>query len=147
MSIRTPHDTHRGWVLRSALDRKVRTKAYTYFDKPATPKASWYRPIGRPAVPNTVLVEDIPSAIRASEYMTAVALLGTNVPKDAAMEIAEHKRGRIIVALDADATAQAIRLAADNALLWGDVGVAILTKDLKDMTEEELCTTINKMPS
>ena len=143
MSVRSPQDTHRGWVLRSACDRPVTTKAYSYVDE-GQPKASWYRT--RTAGP-TVLVEDIPSAVRASEYVNAVALLGTGVSPPVALEIAERRTGRVIVALDADATAQAIRLAQKHALLWGDVSVAILTKDLKDQTEEELCETISRMPT
>ena len=145
MSIRSPQNTHRGWVLRHIGPRPVRTKAYTYFCKPGTPKASWYTQRGSP---NMVLVEDIPSAVRASEYMTAVALMGTRVTEDVALEIAEHRPpGKVVVALDADATAEGIEIARRFGLLWDDVGVAILTKDLKDQTEEELCQTIQNFPS
>ncbi len=145
MSIRSPQNTHRGWVLRVRPDNKwARTKAYTYFEQAGTPKASWYKTLPHA---NTVLVEDVPSALRAAPYMNAVALLGTNVSEEAAYEIAEHQTGRVIIALDADATTQAIRLAQEYRLIWRDVGVAILTKDLKDQTEEELWETINRMPS
>lgn len=144
MSIRSPQDTHRGWVLRSACDRRVRTKAYTYFEEPDTPKASWYRKrIDGP----TVLVEDIPSAVRMAEYYNCAALLGTGVTPSTAEEIAERRTGRVIVALDADATIQSIRLANKWRLLWEDVFVLVLTKDIKDQTEEELCATLRRIPS
>lgn len=144
MSIRTPQDTHRGWVLRSALDRPVRTKAYTYFDQPNVPKASWYRQrIEGP----TILVEDIPSAVRVSQYYNACALLGTGVTPATAEEIAERRTGQVIIALDADATIEAIRLANKWRLLWGDVFVLVLQKDFKDKTEEEICATLKRIPS
>ena len=85
----------------------------------------------------TVIVEDIPSAARAARYGNAIALLGTGVGADYAGEIAAH-RTRIVWALDADATAQALRLQRRYSLLFEESYVKVLRCDLKDMPEEEL---------
>lgn len=107
-------------------------KALTYLEE--RPGLSWYR--NASPLP-AVLVEDIPSAIRAARYRTAVALLGTNTTREGIAEIAAHCRS-VVWALDADATVQAIRNCTRNAIWFDESSVMTLTKDLKDMTEEEL---------
>lgn len=134
MSIRSPKFTHRGWVLRD-IKGTARTKALTYVDD-GEQGLSWYK--GHPDSP-TIIVEDVPSAIRASKYINAVALLGTGVGTDRAIEIGEYAPRPIIMALDQDATAQSFKIAHKHALLWGDVEIIPLKKDLKDMEEKELC--------
>lgn len=133
MSVRSPNDQHRGWVLRT-LGNTERTKALTYIDEDEE-GLSWYK-----TTPNapTVVVEDIPSAIRASKHVNAVALLGTGIGLARAIEIASAAPRPIVVALDQDATALSFKWARKWSLLWGDVVVLPLTKDLKDMTEEDL---------
>ena len=133
MSVRAPNDTHRGWVLR-ALGSTERTKALTYIEDEQE-GLSWYKT--SPHAP-TVLVEDIPSSVRASKYMNAVALLGTGIGASRAMEILKYAAGTIYLALDQDATDQSFRWAKKWSLLWGDVKVLPLTRDLKNMNEEEL---------
>ncbi len=133
MSVRSPKDLHRGWVLR-ALSSTVRTKALTYLEKGEG--LSWYKT--QPHT-GTVLVEDIPSAIRASRYVNAVALLGTGIGLTRAAEIAEHAPRPITVALDQDATALSFRWAHKYKLLWDTVKVLPLTKDIKNMTEDDVC--------
>jgi len=137
MSIRSPKYLHRGWVLRD-ISGRARTKALTYIDEGEVP-LSWYKT--DPYAP-TVIVEDIPSAVRASTYMNSVALLGTGVGMDKAAEIAEYARLPIIVALDQDATSESFRIAHRYAALWQDVKVLMLNKDLKNMNEEELQRTL-----
>ena len=141
MSIRSPRYMHRGWVLRDMRGRS-KLKALTYLD-PEEVQLSWYRTNN--AAP-TVLVEDIPSAVRASMCgVNAVALLGTIMNEDKATEIATYAPRPIVIALDQDATAKAFHILYKYSLMWGDAQVLPLDKDLKDMTEEQLQETLNRI--
>jgi len=132
MSVRSPKYHHRGWVLRDVRGRSS-VKALTYIDE-GEEGLSWYKTT--PGAP-TVIVEDIPSALRAGTYVNSVALLGTGVGLSRAEEIASYATRPIVVALDQDATSTAFKIARRYALLWGDVEVLMLDKDIKDM--EETC--------
>lgn len=133
MSVRSPSDQHRGWVLRS-LGSTARTKALTYINEDEE-GLSWYKTQPGRA---TIIVEDIPSAVRASSYVNSVALLGTGISLKRALELAKYGSRPIVVALDQDATTLSFTWARKWSLLWGDVVVLPLTKDLKDMEENEL---------
>lgn len=137
MSIRSPKDTHRGWVLRN--DGSSDPKALTFVEENEE-GISWYKT--HPHRP-TILVEDMPSAVRASTYVNAVALLGTMIGPDRAVEIADFATRPIIVALDQDATALSFRWVNKYALLWGDVKILPLSKDIKDSTEDEVCQLLS----
>jgi hypothetical protein len=134
MSIRSPRYMHRGWVLRTPQDC-VRPKTLTYIDEGEV-TLSWY--LTDPHAP-TVLVEDIPSAVRASAYINAVALLGTGIGPDKANEIAAYAPRPILLAYDQDATQLAFRAEKKYGLQWGDTKILPLEKDIKDMKEKELC--------
>jgi hypothetical protein len=134
MSIRSPKFLHRGWVLRDLWGRQQR-KALTYVNDGEI-GISWYKT--QPGKP-TVIVEDIPSAVRASKYVNAVALCGTGCGVARAMEINEYATRPIHVALDLDAVQTGVRIARRWALLWGDVRVTVTEKDMKDMDEGRLC--------
>lgn len=127
-----PMGLRRGWVLRS-YEPYERLKALTRMDVDE-PHLSYYRPNNSPHV---VVVEDIPSAVRCSRYCDSVALCGSGCSTDYANEIAAHYRN-VVWALDEDATAQAIRLMRQHALLFDTSRVLVLQEDMKDMTEEEL---------
>lgn len=133
MSVRSPKYMHRGWVLR-AITEVEGAKALTYIDE-GEQGISWYKTFPHRG---TVLVEDIPSAVRASRYVNSVALLGTKVGLDRAIEIADHAPRPLYVAFDQDATDQAHRLAQRYALLWQGAQVLPLTKDIKDMKEKDI---------
>lgn len=133
MSIRSPKYVHRGWVLRDIYDRS-RVKALTYVDE-GEEGISWYK--GHLNAP-TVVVEDIPSAYRAGQYVNSVALCGTGLGISRAEEIAEYATRPIVIALDQDATAEAFRIAHRWALLWGDVKVLPLQQDIKNMKEKDI---------
>lgn len=135
LGIRGAGGARRGWVLRSWKPEHSGTKAKTHMDDDY-PSLSFYR-CEREGVDRVVAVEDIPSAVRASRYVNAVALLGTSCNTIAAWEIAEAYP-HIIWALDADATRQAFRLQADHRLLFRRSDVMILSRDLKDETEDNL---------
>lgn len=137
MSVRSPKYLHRGWCLRD-IRGMYEAKALTFID-PGEESLSWYKEHPKKG---TVLVEDIPSAVRASAHLNAVALLGTAIGASKAVEIAEHATRPIIIALDQDATSLSFKYERRWGLLWGDVRVLPLTKDLKNMTEDELMDTI-----
>lgn len=132
MSVRSPKFLHRGWVLRD-ISGRARTKALTYIDE-GQEGLSWYK-----TTPNapTLIVEDIPSALRASSYMNTCALLGTGIGLNRAIEIAENSSS-VIMALDNDAIDLSFRWAKKYSLLWGDVSVLPLKKDIKDMKENDI---------
>jgi hypothetical protein len=127
-----PAYQRRGYVKRT-WDNFVRTKALTHLEVDE-PHLSWYRPWDEG---ETIIVEDIPSAVRASRYMNAVALCGTACGPEVINEIAQNAR-RVVWALDEDATNQSVRLWRMHSLLFDASRVLVLNKDLKDMTEEEL---------
>jgi len=134
MSIRGPKYNHRGWVLRDIRGR-AKTKALTYIEKDEE-SLSWYKTTTNAP---TVLVEDIPSAVRANGGgVNAVALLGTAIGLGKALEIAANAPRPIIIALDQDATSKSFDYIKRYGLLWDTVLIRVLPKDLKDMTEEEL---------
>lgn len=139
MSIRSPKFTHRGWSLK-AINPNAAVKTLTYVDE-GEEGISWYK---TQPYTGTIIVEDIPSAVRAAKYLNAVALLGTGVGLERATEIAEYAPRPIIVALDQDATKLSYKWARKYALLWEDVEVLRLEKDIKDMSEEEVCQKLSR---
>lgn len=127
--IYSPLGTRRGWVLRS-YDPSERTKALTRMDV-EEPHLSWYR---KANTLHCVIVEDCPSAVRAARYADTVALCGGGLGLDYAMEIAAYYT-RVVWALDADATGQAVRLCNKFRLMFELSHVQILQEDVKDMDE------------
>lgn len=109
------------------------------------PVQSWYRPNSRSdendiyVSDTVVLVEDQISAMRVTQdlQLDSVALLGVSLNAEKVADIQADKRG-VVIALDADAT----RTAFEHARVWGQAfqscRVVILTKDIKDMTLEEI---------
>lgn len=134
----SPMGLRRGWVLRS-YDSFARRKALTRMDV-EEPHLSYYRPNNSPRI---VVVEDIPSAVRAAKYVDSVALCGSGCSPDYAMEIAAHYR-HVVWALDADATAWALKLMRKHALLFETSRVLTLEKDMKDESEERLCEILKE---
>lgn len=140
MSVRSPKYLHRGWVLRDVWNRS-QAKTLNFIEDNEV-SLSWYK---NHAQRPTVLVEDIPSAIRAAKYVNAVALLGTGIGLEKAQEIAQHATGPVVVALDQDATNQSFDLLYKYALLWDNPIILPLQKDLKNLTEEELCRKLKEI--
>ena len=133
MSIRSPKYRHRGWVLRD-IRGMARQKALNFINE-GEQGLSWYR---RHKKGPTVVVEDIPSAVRAEKYMNSVALLGTGIGPDRALEIADYATRPVILALDQDATALSYQMGDMWKLLWDEVKVLPLRRDLKNETEDNL---------
>lgn len=136
--IYSPLGSRRGWVLRS-YDPSCRTKALTRMDTDE-PHLSWYRTQNNNSC---VVVEDIPSAVRASLYADSVALCGTGCGPDYAMEIAAYYTN-VVWALDADATDQAIKLMRRYAMLFENSQVLVLERDFKNEEEERLCELLSQ---
>lgn len=132
--ILNPMGTRDGWCLRSYSGQEP--KSLTRMDV-ARPSHSYYGCNTGP----TIVVEDIPSALRASRYLNSIALLGTGLGNDAAIEIAAN-RSDVIFALDKDATAQALRLQSRHRLLFNNSSVLFLGTDLKDMNEDDLAALL-----
>lgn len=145
----------KGYVLRSYAPH-VRTKALTFMENSEYTRSSWYRrmsPDPQTFADTTIqncwtafnsgaviLVEDIPSAVRLSLYSDTIALLGTTLDTRDIKNITDKYR-KIVIALDADATVQALRLHRVLGM-WRPTYVWELPKDIKDMTEQELRTEI-----
>lgn len=127
-----PMGTRRGWLLRT-WDTRRGTKALTFPDGDE-PVTSYYVLSGERPV---ILVEDIPSAVRASSYVNAAALLGTGLSKEAAVELSSVTRN-VVIALDNDATSNAIKMRNRINLLFDSVAVLPLDQDMKDTPEDEL---------
>ena len=129
--ILNPLGIRRGWVLR-AYDGSV-PKALTRMDIEA-PHTSYYVKEGS----NTfILVEDIPSAVRVSKFCSSLAICGTGMSPDAVQELSNTTR-RVIWALDADATGEAIKQHKNNRIYFESSRVLTLPKDFKDMTDTEI---------
>lgn len=84
-----------------------------------------------------IVVEDQLSAIRASDYLTSVALLGTNLNDERAEEIKATGLSPVYIALDADAWNLTVRYCIKYRGLLKPLPIK-LTKDIKNMSREEL---------
>jgi len=147
LPIFAPNGDTRGYVLRkgwagSPLDGWSfgDKKALTYMHK-AAPVQSSYIATGQPTRP-LVLVEDQLSAIKLfTDGYNAVALLGVpnggNIGADRVREIARIQAGEVVVALDADATTNALEFVRKYGMAFRKIRVAILDRDLKDTPKRQ----------
>ena len=88
---------------------------------------------------SVVIVEDVFSAIRASQYMHAVSLNGTNMNPVQAQEIAAEGYQQILLCLDEDATAVAVRHVRKYRAILPNMRVKRLGgADFKNRTIKEL---------
>lgn len=136
MPIYNPEGEAYGYVARK-LDAQPGPKTLSMVSDSV---GSWYLCSGSSEL---VLVEDQLSALRASEYMNAVALLGTNLTEGTLREIKAFNPSTTFVALDKDAFPLSIKM-AHRLRKVVPTKVMRLHKDLKDMTEDELVFTFYK---
>ena len=94
--------------------------------------------------PDCIIVEDCYSALRASEYMKAVALLGTNLNDSRVRNIKQQQFRNVYLALDADVYDKVIGYVQQYRSLLRMKPVK-LTKDLKNMNVEELQEFMNEL--
>lgn len=128
-----PTGRRRGWSLRSYNGETP--KVLTFPERVDEPHLSYYRT--RVGEGHVVVVEDIPSAVRASRYTNAVALLGTAVRFDDALEIAAHFR-KVTWALDKDAIRLSLKWHNKYGGLFASSKIIMLEHDIKDLPDEEL---------
>lgn len=140
-----PDRRRRGWVFRTWSAGMYGAKALTHMEQEA-PHMSWYyKPDYNPNDPlSVIVVEDIPSAVRASRYMTAVALCGTTCGPDYINELA-LATDRVVWAFDDDATTKAIRLHRQYGALFESSAVQPLQVDIKNMEEAALIRFMEDM--
>lgn len=118
------------------LDDQHGPKTLSFFENK---RGSWYF---NPTSMDVIIVEDQLSAIRASKYLNAVALLGTDIP-DALLTILRDRAGKILLALDKDAYRKSLKTAMLCASRIKLTPVKV-PKDLKDMNEYELIEFLSK---
>lgn len=118
-----------GVVLRALDNRKPKTLTHTEKDAIA-----WYTNRSKAGV---IIVEDQLSAIRASDYLTSVALLGTHLNDQRVQEIRDSGCSPVYLALDRDAWSTAVRYAIRyrNELR---PQLIQLERDLKDESNQRL---------
>lgn len=103
------------------------------------PVMAWYpMMVGLNSKVPIVLVEDQFSALRACSYMHSAALIGTNLSEKKVHALLRGGMRRVIIALDADATGRAAGIVTKYRSLFDMIQMLPLTKDLKDMSEDEL---------
>jgi hypothetical protein len=157
LPIYTPDGRVRGhvaripWLGTEFPGASIQPKSITYKSEEG-PLLSWYR--GKPGDDTVdiesrsiyewpqrlVIVEDQISAMRVAQDKPgcdAVALLGTALNAEKISEI-QAQHSRVIIALDADATRIAFQHARRWASAFESFRVVILTKDIKDLSKEEI---------
>jgi hypothetical protein len=143
LPIYDPRGSVRGYVVRqpwsTCKHREANPnlpKAMSFLHK-EEPLQSWYGP----RRDRIVVVEDQLSAIcaAATGMVRSVALLGTTLSMDKVREIQQERPSEVIIALDANATDTAFKLAREWGLAFPKTRVAMLERDLKD-------TPINDIP-
>lgn len=140
----------RGVVLRkpwagSPLDTPAAgaKKALTYQERRG-PLQAFYKAHGNPVRAPLIVVEDQLSAMKVAEIgLNAVALLGVpgnngDLGADRVRELSTFPTEQVIVALDADATTNALLFARKWGYSFKKIRVAILERDLKDTPKSEI---------
>lgn len=103
---------------------------------------SWYR--WKKYGKLLLIVEDPVSAVRLAQAgVDSLSLMGTMMSVDRALEIREQEYNRVVLSLDNDASAQAIKYVHEYRRYIPNFYVALLDKDIKNMTEQELDIYIN----
>lgn len=128
--VKSPVGETRGYIARAFDGREPKTIPYRGVDAP------WIGWCGDSNGGPVVVVEDLVSALKASSYFRAVALLGINLNEEKVFEIVEQSRD-VVICLDRDASAAAYKYAKRYAL-FGNFRVVPLSKDIKDMSTDEL---------
>lgn len=105
---------------------------------------AWYKMLRRSD--SLILVEDQVSAIRMAPHMHSAALLGTHINDDKAEEIRSGKYKTVIIALDNDATHEAIKLQLKWAGRIRGLFIRGLAKDIKDMNDDEFKDFLESIP-
>ena len=110
-------------------------KSLKYWTHPSEDRLYWATRLFHDR--KTVLIsEDAVSAIKASRYVNAVALLGTSLSDKQVLYLKKWFK-RVVLSLDKDATVTAIELKIKYQALFESWTTVILEKDIKDTDSEE----------
>jgi hypothetical protein len=133
MPVISPKGALRGHVLRVQKESGAKeVKSYKIVDEPWQ---CWYYHHDT----DVVVVEDQISALKASSYCTAVALLGTELSQAKFEEILRVSKGRRIwLALDKDATKKGFEYLKRYRIFTDKLFLLMLNKDIKNMSDKEL---------
>jgi len=101
--------------------------------------ASWSRGVVTKPI---VLVEDQTSAMKLSEDVSAIALLGHEVPEDLWEQISDRE---VIIALDADVSRKVGNILASNSLKVQALRAITLDMDIKDMPHHKYRLFLDKV--
>jgi len=123
-----------GCVDRAFWGRKPKTILYKFMD---TPSLAFAHTIHSLEDKPLLVVEDMPSAIKAAKFMPTVALLGTNI-SEKEVNYLKKVTDNIWLALDEDATDKAIAYKRKYNLYFRNFRVLPLVKDIKDMKYTEI---------
>ena len=118
-----------GAVLRSENGAQPKAKSHTEEDAVAC-----FRNYSNDSL---IVVEDIYSALRCSDYMNAAAILGTHLNDERVSQLRAIKPDVVYLALDADAFDKTIKYVKQFRSILRMVPVKI-DKDLKNFNPEEL---------
>lgn len=142
MPIRNERNITTGYTLRSYSGDSPKALIHRVMEDVGQ---AWY--MGSIYPTHIMLVEDQPSALKASlsTGVNAVALLGTHIP-DSLLETIRYRHDYgpvVVVALDQDATPEAVEAMPRLRRLYDKVKMLALEKDVKDTTEEEYLCVMN----
>lgn len=136
----SPSGVMRGLVLRALSDTQT-PKVLNVQWVLEEPFIGWYQ-FGNNDCGKTVIVEDLPSAVRVNVCNTnlrVVALNGTHIGDNTIQELYECcNKDSVVLALDEDASVKALEYARSLNPVLGRVSVILLTKDFKNMTNKEI---------
>lgn len=129
----SPTGVIRGHVLR--IQKEDGTKTVRSHKTADEPWLAWY-------VQNSnhiVVVEDQISALRAAEFCTSVALLGTEMSQDKFEEIVRFAGNKSIwLAVDKDAVRKGFELLKRYRLYFPNLNMLFIQKDIKNMSVSQL---------
>lgn len=128
MPVRGYEGEELGVMLRALDGRKPKVVSHTEKGVMA-----WYI---NHTTPGIIIVEDQLSAVRASRYLSSVALLGTNLSEERVAEIRKTRNIPVYLALDNDAISSAVKYVVKYRSVL-PLQLVRLDKDIKDMTHEE----------
>lgn len=135
MPILSPDGVKRGYSWRSYNGESP--KAIITKLKADCPMMCWYK--AAQYATTLVVVEDQPSALRLwDQGIDALALCGTLLSADRIDEIKAQKYTSVILCLDQDATATAVKAVAWFRSRLPGMRILPLVKDIKNMTEVEM---------
>lgn len=140
MPVFSPFGAHRGHVAKAYNPNDI-PKDINYKEVDDTWMAWYIRdPMALPdeegKLSTVVVVEDMVSALKASRFYPAVAILGSHINYDMLTEIVATS-DNVVISLDRDATQKAYEYSRQFAL-FGNFRTVPLSKDVKNMNKEEL---------